>query len=121
MLGRIPVSVKMYSATEDHTIHSHQVHAADGEQLKQRRVCAKEGREVPYKQIVKGYERSNGTYVLLSQDEIAAAAGDGAHVIALDEFVVTDEVDPVVFDRTYYPPTAREGRQPDRASAMVSP
>jgi hypothetical protein len=43
MLGRIPVSVKMYSATEDHTIHSHQVHAADGEQLKQRRVCAKEG------------------------------------------------------------------------------
>ena len=102
MLGRIPVSVKVYSATEDHTIHFHQVHAADGEQLKQRRVCAKEGREVPYKQIVKGYERSNGTYVVLSQDEIDAAAGDGAHVIELDEFVVADEVDPVVFDRTYY-------------------
>ena len=49
MLGRIPVAVKVYSATEDHTIHFHQVHAADGEQLKQRRVCAKEGREVPYK------------------------------------------------------------------------
>ena len=102
MLGRIPVSVKVYSATEDHTIHFHQVHAADGEQLKQRRVCAKEGREVPYKQIVKGYERSNGAYVVLSQDEIDAAAGDGAHVIELDEFVVADEVDPVVFDRTYY-------------------
>ena len=102
MLGRIPVAVKVYSATEDHTIHFHQVHAADGEQIKQRRVCAKEGREVPYKQIVKGYERSDGTYVVLSQDEIDAAAGDGAHVIELDEFVVADEVDPVVFDRTYY-------------------
>jgi DNA end-binding protein Ku len=102
MLGRIPVSVKVYSATEDHTIHFHQVHAADGEQIKQRRVCAKEGREVPYKQIVKGYERSNGTYVVLTQDEIDAAAGDGAHVIELDEFVVTEEVDPVIFDRTYY-------------------
>jgi DNA end-binding protein Ku len=101
-LGRIPVSVKVYSATEDHTIHFHQVHAADGEQLKQRRVCAKEGREVPYKQIVKGYERSNGTYVVLGQDEIDAAAGDGAHVIELDEFVVADEVDPVVFERAYY-------------------
>jgi DNA end-binding protein Ku len=102
MLGRIPVSVKVYSATEDHTIHFHQVHAADGEQIKQRRVCAKEGREVPYNEIVKGYERSNGKYVVLSQDEIDAAAGDGAHVIELDEFVVTHEVDPVVFDRTYY-------------------
>src|SRR3984885_6276480 len=102
MLGRIPVSVKVYSATEDHTIHFHQVHAADGEQLKQRRICAKEGREVPYKEIVKGYERSNGKYVVLSQDEIDAAAGDRAHVIELEEFVVTDEVDPVVFDRTYY-------------------
>jgi len=102
MLGRIPVGVKVYSATEDHTIHFHQVHAADGERLKQRRVCAKEGREVPYKEIVKGYERSNGKYVVLSQDEIDAAAGDRAHVIELEEFVVTDEVDPVVFDRTYY-------------------
>jgi DNA end-binding protein Ku len=102
MLGRIPVSVKVYSATEDHTIHFHQVHAADGEQIKQRRVCAKEGREVPYKEIVKAYERSNGKYVVLSQEEIDAAAGDGAHVIDLDEFVVAGEVDPVVFDRTYY-------------------
>ena len=102
MLGRIPVSVKVYSAAEDHTIHFHQVHAADGERLKQRRVCAKEGREVPHDEIVKGYERSNGTYVVLSQDEIDAAAGDRAHVIELDEFVVSDVVDPVMFDRTYY-------------------
>jgi DNA end-binding protein Ku len=101
MLGRIPVPVKVYSATEDHTIHFHQVHAADGERLEQRRVCVKEGREVPSEEIVKGYERSSGAYVVLSQHEIAAAAGDRAHVIELEEFVVTDEVDPIVFDRTY--------------------
>ena len=102
MLGRIPVAVKVYSATEDHTIHFHQVHAADGERLKQRRVCAKEGREVPYKEIVKGYERSDGKYVVLTQDEIAAAAGDRAHVIELEQFVVAGDVDPVFFERTYY-------------------
>jgi DNA end-binding protein Ku len=66
MLGRIPVAVKVYSATENHTM------------------------------------RSNGKYIVLSQDEIAAAGGDRAHVIELEEFVVSDEVDPVVFDRTYY-------------------
>jgi DNA end-binding protein Ku len=102
MLGRIPVPVKVYSATEDHTIHFHPVHAADGVRLEQRRVCAKEGREVPSEEIVKGYERSSGKYVVLGQDEIAAAAGDRAHVIELEEFVVTDQVDPIVFDRTYH-------------------
>jgi DNA end-binding protein Ku len=102
MLGRIPVPVKVYSATENHTIHFHQVHATDGEQLHQRRVCAKEGKEVPYEQIVKGYERSGGEYVVLSQDEIAAAAGDRAHVIELEEFVVTDAIDPDFFERTYH-------------------
>lgn len=102
MLGRIPVAVKVYSATEDHTVHFHQVHATDGEQLHQRRICAKEGKEVPYEEVVKGYQRSDGDYVVLSQDEIAAAAGDRAHVIELEQFVVAADVDPIFFDRTYY-------------------
>jgi DNA end-binding protein Ku len=102
MLGRIPIAVKAYSATEDHTIHFHQVHATDGERLHQKRMCAEDGREVPSKEIVKGYKKSNGSYVILSQDEIAAAAGDGAHIIELDEFVITSEVDPVFFDKTYH-------------------
>ena len=115
MLGRIPVAVKVYSATEDHAIHFHQVHAADGERLHQRRVCAKEGREVPGDEIVKGYERSGGEYVVLTQDEIAAAAGDRAHVIELAEFVVAAEVDPDFFERTYYlGAQSKEARGPYR-------
>src|SRR5579875_3108724 len=90
MLGRIPIPVKVFSAVEDRTIHFHQVHATDGERLHQRRVCAKEGKEVPYEQVVMGYKRSGGDYVVLEKDEIAAAAGDRAHVIELDEFVVAD-------------------------------
>jgi DNA end-binding protein Ku len=102
MLGRIPVAVKTYAATEDHTIHFHQVHATDGERLHQRRVCVKEDREVASEEIVKGYRRSDGDYVVLSSDEIAAAAGDRAHVIELEQFVLTAQVDPVFFDRTYH-------------------
>jgi DNA end-binding protein Ku len=102
MLGRIPVGIKVFSAVEDRTIHFHQVHATDGEQLHQRRVCAKDGREVPYEQIVMGSRRSGGDYVVLEKDEIAAAAGDRAHVIELEEFVLTDEVDPDFFERTYH-------------------
>src|SRR5579875_2818147 len=102
MLGRIPVAVKVHSAIEDHTIHFHQVHAADGERLHQRRVCAKEGKEVPYEEIVMGYRRSDGEYVVLDKDEIAAAGGDRAHVIELEEFVASDAIDPVFYERTYH-------------------
>lgn len=115
MLGRIPIAVKVFSAIEDRTIHFHQVHATDGERLRQRRVCAKEGREVPSEQIVMGYKRSGGDYVVLDKDEIAAAAGDRAHVIELEEFVHTHEIDPDFFERTYHLGAQDEAaRQPYR-------
>ena len=102
LLGRIPIAVKVFSAIEDRTIHFHQVHASDGERLHQRRICAKENREIPSDQIVMGYKRSGGDYVVLEKDEIAAAAGDRAHVIELEEFVHTEEIDPDFFERTYH-------------------
>lgn len=115
MLGRIPIAVKVYSALEDRTIHFHQVHATDGERLRQRRVCAKEGREVPSEQIVMGYKRSGGDYVVLEKDEIAAAAGDRAHVIELEEFIHTEEIDPDFFERTYHlGAQGKDAREPYR-------
>jgi DNA end-binding protein Ku len=78
------------------------VHADDGARIEQKRICSKEDKEVPYKEVVKGYEVRQGEYVVLSQDEIAAAAGAQAHVIELEEFVCAAEIDPVFYDRTYY-------------------
>ena len=90
-------------------MHFHQVHAADGARIKQRRVCSKEGKEVPYKEVAKGYELSSGEYVLLSPEEIAAAGGDGAHRIALEEFVGVGDIDPDYFARTYYLGAGEDG------------
>ncbi len=98
----ISVPIKVHSATDDRTVHFHQVHDQDGARIRQKRICSKEGKEVPYKQVARGYEVRKGEYVLLSQDEIDAAAGDRAHVIELEEFVRQAEVDPVFYDRTYY-------------------
>jgi DNA end-binding protein Ku len=100
--GLIAVPVKVSSAVQDKAVHFHQVHATDGVRIKQRRVCSKEGKEIPYKEVAKGYEVSSGEYVLLSADEIAAAAGDGAHRVSLEEFVCAREIDPDLFARTYY-------------------
>jgi DNA end-binding protein Ku len=100
--GLIAVPIKVHSATEDRSVHFHQVHAEDGARIKQKRICAKEGKEVPYKEVVKGYEWGSGKYVVLTQEEIDAAAGERSRLIALEEFVCHGEIDPVYFDRTYY-------------------
>ncbi len=100
--GMVNVPVKLYSATESKTIHFHEVHLRDGAKIEHRRVCSKEQEEVPYDQVVKGYEVSEGRYVVLSKDEIKAAAGDRGKVIHLREFVRAHEIDPVFYERTYY-------------------
>lgn len=105
----VAVPVKVHSATEDRTVHFHQVHAEDGARIKQKRICTKEDNEVPYKEVAKGYEVRSGEYVLLSQDEIDAAAGEQGHRIELDEFVCQAHIDPVFYERTYYLGTREHG------------
>jgi DNA end-binding protein Ku len=108
--GLISVPIKVSSAIEDRSVHFHQVHATDGARIKQRRVCSKEGKEVPYDEVAKGYQVSSGEYVLLSAEEIAAAAGDSAHRIELEEFVEVGDIDPDHFARTYYLSAGEHGQ-----------
>jgi DNA end-binding protein Ku len=107
--GLISVPVKVSSATEDRGVHFHQVHLADGARIKQRRVCSKEGKDVPYSEVAKGYETSKGEFVLLSPDEVAAAAGERSRQIDLETFVCAPEIDPVFYERTYYLGPGQDG------------
>jgi DNA end-binding protein Ku len=100
--GMVNVPIKLYSATESKTVHFHEVHLSDGARIEHRRVCSKENREVPFSEVVKGYEVSDGRYVVLSRDEVKAAAGDRGKVIHLQEFVEAVAIDPVFFAKTYY-------------------
>jgi len=107
--GLIAVPIKVHSATEDRSVHFHQVHASDGARIRQKRICSKERKKVPYKEVVKGYEVRDGKHVVLSQDEIDAAAGERSRLIALEEFVRREEIDPVYYDRSYYLGAGQDG------------
>jgi DNA end-binding protein Ku len=96
------VPVKVHSATEDRSVHFHEVHLDDGARIEHKRICPKEGKEVPYKEIVKGYEVAEGTFVLLDDDELKAAAGAASRVIEVEEFVCAGDIDPVMFVKSYY-------------------
>src|SRR4051794_3606385 len=93
--GLVNVPVKLYTATESKSVHFHLVHARDGSAVENRRVCSKEDREVPFKQVVKGYEVSEGKYVVLDPEEVKAAAGDRGKVVDLVDFVDAAAIDPV--------------------------
>jgi DNA end-binding protein Ku len=108
-LGLINVPIKLYSATESKTVHFRQVHLADGERIEHRRFCSAEEREVPYEEVVKGFELGDDEYVVLEKEELAAAAGDRTHVVALERFVAADAIDPVFYDRTYYAGAGEKG------------
>ena len=97
----VHVPVKLYSAVEDKTVHFHEVHLEDGAKIEHRRFCAKEDREVPYEEVVKGYEVADGEYVVLTKDEVKAAAGPRSKVIDVEHFVPAGDIDPVFYETTY--------------------
>jgi DNA end-binding protein Ku len=100
--GAIAIPIKVHSATEDRTVHFHEVHALDGARIEHQRICSKEDKAVPYQEVAKGYEVSKGKFVVLEKDEITAAAGAGSHTIEIEDFVCAPEIDPIFFDKTYY-------------------
>ncbi|MGH2879350.1 MAG: Ku protein [Solirubrobacteraceae bacterium] len=102
VFGLVRVPVKLHSATESKRIAFKERHALDGGAIEHRRVCVKEGKEVPYEQIVKGYEVSCGEYVVLSKEELAVAEGPWARVVEVDHFVAEQEIDPIFYERAYY-------------------
>jgi DNA end-binding protein Ku len=108
-VGLAHVPVKLYSATESKTVSFHEVHLKDGARLEHKRICSKEGEEVPYKEVVKGFEVGADEFVVLEKDEVAAAAGSRGKVIEIEEFVPDDEIDPVFYEKTYYVGCRDEG------------
>src|SRR3954453_15344026 len=108
------VPPKLHTATHLKTVHFREARLDDGPAIDNRRFCSKEDKEVPYKQVVKGYEVDPDEYVVLDKDEISAAAGDGAHRVDVEHFVDASDIDPVFFDKTYYLGAGKDGAQPSR-------
>jgi DNA end-binding protein Ku len=100
-IGPVHVPVKLFSATEDKAVHFRQVHLPDGARIEHRRRCTADGEEVPYEDVVKGYEVAPDEYVVLSKDEVKAAAGARGKIIDVEHFVPAADVDPVWFAKPY--------------------
>ncbi|MEU1970214.1 Ku protein [Microbacterium sp. NPDC019599] len=106
--GLVNVPVKVYAATEDHDVSLHQVHNKDGGRIRYQRICEIDGEVVPYQDIDKAYDDGDKT-VVLTKEDLASLPAERSREIDVVEFVPSEQVDPLTFDRAYY-------LEPDSAS-----
>ena len=100
--GLVNVPVKVYSATEDHDISLHQVHAEDGGRIRYQRVCEIDGETVPYSDIDRAYVDDDGQTVVLTKKDLDALPAEKSREIDVVEFVPTEQIDLLTLDRAYY-------------------
>ena len=100
--GLVNVPVKVYSATEDHDLKFHQVHAKDNGRIRYKRVCEVCGEVVEFRDIAKAYESDDGQTVVITDDDIATLPEERSHEIEVVQFVPASEIDPLMYDRSYF-------------------
>jgi DNA end-binding protein Ku len=100
--GLVTIPVKMHSATDQKSLQFNQLHAIDGGRIHYRRVCSVDGQEVPYSEVVKGYEYQRDRYVMLTDEDLQAIAPPSSQAIEIERFVEPDEIDPIYFQQSYY-------------------
>jgi DNA end-binding protein Ku len=105
--GLVNVPVKLYSATSPKSVRFHQLSSKTGARIRQKRVDPSTGEEVPYEEIVKGYEITPERYVLITPEELDALDPKATRTIDIEEFVDLPDIDPIYYDHSYYlAPTA---------------
>ncbi|HEU5036936.1 MAG TPA: Ku protein [Nocardioides sp.] len=110
--GLVSVPVKLYAATESHDVSFRQVHAKDGGRIKYQRVCSIDGEEVAYADIAKGYETEDGEMVILTDDDMAELPSTSSREIAVEKFVPSEQIDPLLFEKSYYLEPEKSGAKP---------
>ena len=100
--GLVTIPVAVYPATEEKRLRFNQLHDEDGGHIRYKRVCEKDGEEVTFEHIVKGYEVEKDRYVVLTDDDFDAVPVESSRAIDIVQFVEIDEIDPVMFKKSYY-------------------
>lgn len=100
--GLINIPVKLFSATRENELSFNQLRKSDHSRIKYLRVAAADGQEVPYDQIVKGFEVEEGRYVVIEDEDIKNASPKKTQSIEILSFANEDEIDSVYFDKPYY-------------------
>jgi len=109
--GLVTIPVTLYPAEERRDLAFRMLDGRDMTPVKQRRVNERTGEEVPWDEIVKGFELEEGRFIVVSDEDFRAADVEATQTIDVIAAVCADEIDPAYFDKPYYLEPARAGRK----------
>ena len=112
--GLVTVPVKLYSAVSRKTVRFHQLSSTTGVRIQQKRVDPTTGDEVPYDDIVKGFEIGPDRYVIIEPGELEALDPKKTKTIEIEDFVDLSDIDPILYDHPYYLAPGAGGAKPYR-------
>ena len=100
--GLVNIPIKVHTAVRDNRPRFRMLHGLDRSPISLERVCQRDGETVAWEDLVKGYEYAKGRFVVLTRDDLMAAALEKTRRIEVLDFVNTGAVDDCFFDTPYY-------------------
>jgi len=114
--GLVNIPIALYPATRREELKFRLLRKSDFSPVNYKRVAEKDGKEVPWDQIVKGYEYEKGKYVVLKDEDFPRVDLEATQTVDIQDFVNQDEIDPMFFYKPYYLESQKGG---DRAYALL--
>ncbi len=100
--GLVTLPVQLYSGTAGTELDLDLLHKKDLSPIRYARVCRKDGKEIPYEDVVRGYEYSDGDYVVLTEEDFKSANVRKTQLIDVVSFAMESEIDPIYSDKPYF-------------------
>ena len=100
--GLVNIPVKLYSGSQNNTLDLDMLRRGDLCPVRYARVCRDDGKEIPWEDIVKGYEYSDGDYVVLEKEDFEKANIEKTKTIDVYDFVKESEIDTIFYEKPYY-------------------
>jgi DNA end-binding protein Ku len=114
--GLVNIPIGLYPATRKEDLRFRLLRKTDLSPVNYRRVAEKDGKEVPWDQIVKGYEYDKGKYVVLKEEDFQRVDIEATQTVDILDFVDLNEIDPIFFYKPYY---LEPGKGGDKAYALL--
>src|SRR6185503_10307974 len=100
--GLLNIPVQLYSGERSMDLHFRLLDSRDKSPVRYERINIETGEEVPWKEVVKGFEYSKGSYVVIDEEEIRKQAPEHTESVEVEAFVSRADIDPMYFERPYY-------------------
>ncbi len=109
--GLVNIPIRLYSGTQQHRLELDMIREKDKCPIQYVRVCKKDGKEVPWDEIAKGYRKENGDYVILDKSDFAKASPEKTQTIDIFEFIKEEEIPSKYLEKPYLVEPAKEAKK----------